>query len=426
MLVRLTRTGGWLRRGPHSGPLSVSLRQWAVRAGAAAGVGFLGVALPGFAKGGYSERSWGWLVLGFAAVVGLALLFRTGLTVSPLEVFVLVALLALLVWTLVSGQWGIPGTESLREAGLVVVYLAGLCAFAAVIRSASVRPFLCGVLAAVVALALYGFGDRFASGSAPDPLQGSLLAEPLGYANALGILCAIGLVIAIGMLVRERRTWAVLVLITAAVVLTVALRLTESRGAWLAVACGLVVVAAFSPLPRWAWVLGLAALAAAALVLVLSSHAGLGERPAYWRVAVHDIERHPVLGSGAGTFDDYWYAHRPDVTFARDAHSLYLETVAELGPLGLVLLLAVLLPPLAAAVAARSHPATAIAAGGYVAFLVHAGLDWDWEMPATTLAGLACAAVLFAAARSRATGADRRGAARWHSRAAAAPARPRA
>jgi hypothetical protein len=34
------------------------------------------------------------------------------------------------------------------------------------------------------------------------------------------------------------------------------------------------------------------------------------------------------------------------------------------------------------------------AAGATIAFLVHAGLDWDWEMPAVVVAGLACAAVV--------------------------------
>jgi hypothetical protein len=28
------------------------------------------------------------------------------------------------------------------------------------------------------------------------------------------------------------------------------------------------------------------------------------------------------------------------------------------------------------------------------AFLVHAGLDWDWELPAVVVAGLACGAVV--------------------------------
>jgi cytochrome c-type biogenesis protein CcmH/NrfG len=36
----------------------------------------------------------------------------------------------------------------------------------------------------------------------------------------------------------------------------------------------------------------------------------------------------------------------------------------------------------------------AAAAGGYVAFLIHAAVDWDWELPAVTIAGLLCGGVL--------------------------------
>ena len=125
----------------------------------------------------------------------------------------------------------------------------------------------------------------------------------------------------------------------------------------------------------------------------------LGYRPAYWRVAVEDAAQHPVLGSGAGSFDDVWLERRPVATNVRDAHSLYLETVAEVGIVGAMLLLAALAPPLLAARHARDRQLVAVAAGGFAAFLVHAGLDWDWEMPVTTLAGLACAAALLAAAR---------------------------
>jgi hypothetical protein len=87
----------------------------------------------------------------------------------------------------------------------------------------------------------------------------------------------------------------------------------------------------------------------------------------------------------------------------RDAHSLYLETLAELGLLGLALLGLALAPPLLAAF----RGASAAAAGGYVAFLVHAGLDWDWELPAVTLAGLLCGAALIALANAQVTGAGR-------------------
>jgi hypothetical protein len=81
---------------------------------------------------------------------------------------------------------------------------------------------------------------------------------------------------------------------------------------------------------------------------------------------------------------------------ALDAHSIYLETLTELGPIGLVLMLMLLFVPLRALRVARS-PYVAAALGGYVAFLIHAGLDWDWELPAIVVAALACAAAALAA-----------------------------
>jgi hypothetical protein len=38
-----------------------------------------------------------------------------------------------------------------------------------------------------------------------------------------------------------------------------------------------------------------------------------------------------------------------------------------------------------------------------VAYLVHAGIDWDWEMPAVTVAALACGVALLLAARGAET-----------------------
>jgi O-antigen ligase len=122
-------------------------------------------------------------------------------------------------------------------------------------------------------------------------------------------------------------------------------------------------------------------------------------RSEYWRVAWRDWKVDPVLGGGAGSYQRFWLRHRRNDLPVRDAHSLYLETLAELGPLGLALLLCVLAVPLAAVGAARRNPLAAGALGAYVAFLVHAGIDWDWEMPAVTLAALACGIALLLAAR---------------------------
>jgi tetratricopeptide (TPR) repeat protein len=125
------------------------------------------------------------------------------------------------------------------------------------------------------------------------------------------------------------------------------------------------------------------------------------ERADAWNVAWKDYRENPVFGSGAGTFEHYWVEHRPSSTYFRDAHSLYLETLAELGPLGLALVAGAVAAIVAAAVRVRGQPLAAGAFGAVVAFLVHAGVDWDWEMPAVTCTALACGAALVVLARGQ-------------------------
>lgn len=147
---------------------------------------------------------------------------------------------------------------------------------------------------------------------------------------------------------------------------------------------------------RWA-VAAVAALVLAAAAVLVAAGAGSNEpRATYYSVAWRELQRRPALGTGAGTFGRYWLELGDPVRFggALDAHSLYLETLAELGPLGLVLLAAFLAYPLRALGAARRPGPGAFAAGALVTFLVHAGLDWDWELPAVVVAALACGAAL--------------------------------
>ena len=136
---------------------------------------------------------------------------------------------------------------------------------------------------------------------------------------------------------------------------------------------------------------------AAVLVIALGGAAAVARsgatepRASYYRVAWHDeAARHPLLGTGAGTFGLYWARSGKAVELegALDAHSLYLETLAEIGVPGLLLVLAMLLAPLRHAIADRRLPYVPAALGAYAAFLVHAGLDWDWEMPAVVVAAL--------------------------------------
>ena len=116
----------------------------------------------------------------------------------------------------------------------------------------------------------------------------------------------------------------------------------------------------------------------------------------YWKVALRTAAHNPLEGVGTGGFGTEWLKHRDIDEVVRDAHSLYLETLAELGIVGFLLLLLVVGGIAACARAAyRADPA--LAAGpiaALAAFALHTGIDWDWELPGLTLVALALAGLL--------------------------------
>jgi hypothetical protein len=107
-------------------------------------------------------------------------------------------------------------------------------------------------------------------------------------------------------------------------------------------------------------------------------------RPQVWGAALDAFGAQPLHGTGAGTFKLTWQERRTTGLDVTDAHSLYFETLSELGIVGGLLLAAMLLTPLVVAARRLTGPerhahAAFVAAG--LALLVHAGVDWDWEMP---------------------------------------------
>jgi O-antigen ligase len=117
----------------------------------------------------------------------------------------------------------------------------------------------------------------------------------------------------------------------------------------------------------------------------------------YWRVALRSWSAHPVAGVGAGSFSVEWRRERESREFALDAHSLYLETLDELGVVGAVLLAAFIAAVALAAVRRvrdSPDPLVAAAIGVLLAVVVHVGLDWTWEFPAVILVALILAAAV--------------------------------
>lgn len=121
-----------------------------------------------------------------------------------------------------------------------------------------------------------------------------------------------------------------------------------------------------------------------------------------WSAAVRQNETKPLTGRGAGSFEFWWARDGDTDETVRDTHSLYLQTLGELGVVGLLLLAAFLAAILAGGVRGllgsgpgeRSQVAAAIA--GFVAFCATATFDWMWQIPVLPVATLLLGAILLA------------------------------
>jgi len=136
----------------------------------------------------------------------------------------------------------------------------------------------------------------------------------------------------------------------------------------------------------------------------LSSAAGQS-RYQYWVATVDQNATDPLTGTGSGTFEYWWTRNGENDDTVRDAHSLYMQTLGELGIVGLALLLAFLLvvllggawlalrgpPDRSGGDTARSVLAAAVA--GCAAFALTAAVDWMWQLPVVPVAMLLLAAV---------------------------------
>jgi tetratricopeptide (TPR) repeat protein len=114
----------------------------------------------------------------------------------------------------------------------------------------------------------------------------------------------------------------------------------------------------------------------------------------YWSAALDAFESRPLTGIGPGTYEFWWAEHGSIPGFVRNAHSLYLETLGELGLPGLALLLALLgtvfvsgargLRRADASERAMLAAALAAAAG----FVSAAAIDWVWQVTVVPVAFL--------------------------------------
>ncbi|MHB1539673.1 MAG: O-antigen ligase family protein [Solirubrobacteraceae bacterium] len=135
-------------------------------------------------------------------------------------------------------------------------------------------------------------------------------------------------------------------------------------------------------------------------------------RARYWEEAFEVFEAHPALGAGGGGYSVASLRYRPPKLEARNAHGYLIETLANLGALGLTLTL-LLLIAWAVAAGAATHPFNRRWRGWrwtrwrgrhtpervallsmlciVVTFGLHSFADWTWYSPGVACIALICA-----------------------------------
>ena len=291
--------------------------------------------------------------LGLAAALALILLVHFTVATGSRP---RVAALAAAAIPLVVGTLG-----ATRSAGAAGAALAGVLLYAATARPRALRAVL-PVLAIPAAVAVWAL-ERAPTGVS-DASSPALLAAA-HRAGAVLLACAV-----------------------AAALLRMAVPRMERHLERLAPARG-----------RIALLVLLLGFGAGAIAVAVS--AGVGIRLDYWRVGADMVGAEPLRGEGAGAFASAWARDRERPAVARDAHSLIVETAAELGVVGLALLLTALAILARGLVEQARAPGTerelrwallAVAA----AWMLHAAIDWIWEQPAVTVPVLALAGAALA------------------------------
>jgi len=155
-----------------------------------------------------------------------------------------------------------------------------------------------------------------------------------------------------------------------------------------------------------------------------------GQRYDLWRIALLEFRDRPVTGVGESGYPARYYVERRTDRNVSTPHSLAFATLAELGIVGLLLLLAIPAAAVAAlasgwrtATPAERRWASALAAGATV-MLAQASVDWLWQIPGLMGLGLLCLATSVAcvSAPAPAPGVPRRWRTRrWRVAAAAVP-----
>ena len=388
-------------------------------------------------------------LLDFAPVLMVAIVFKLAISDGgrdPLSLAIAqlcaYATLALLIWTgrhrlggvgrvmlvmlgvvLLTSLTSIRPEASVRELLLWIMYLGMTTVTASTLNGpAAARrmlDFLVAVAGWVVLIALFLFWG------ANNP--GMRWYATFYWPNPFAAFLLLVLPLEIVRLASARTTRDALAHGTLTVLLATAFVLTYSRGAWLSLFCIAPIALKLLRPPSWSaavlrFVIVTLLVAGAVMSLTrtpASPGAGQGVaaraasitdaddmsiqgRLNFWRAAVLIFRDHPLLGTGPGTFGAVHPRYQRDVRFyARDAHNLYVQTLAEMGiPGGLALGLLILTiargwtRTLQESMSGESHSLVLGGGLGVLAFFIHSAMDMDWAFYANPAMAFALIGVI--------------------------------
>ena len=253
-----------------------------------------------FFSGGYFDTAFLWAGLGaWVLVVVAALVAERPLPRSRLAWLALGGMAGLVAWTALSISWTPLRGPAFDDAQRLLLYLAALIAGLALLRgrrtARAVEPAL--ALGTLVVIG-YALSERLLPGLLRfdrSVTAASRLEQPLTYWNGMGVLAAMGLLLCARMTGDATRRAALRAAAAAgAVPLAVGLYLTFSRGALIALACGLCVLVAGAP--ARSQLRALAVLVATCAVPVLVSDRLRGVRTLFGSLPDREREGMVMLG----------------------------------------------------------------------------------------------------------------------------------
>jgi hypothetical protein len=336
-------------------------------------------------NGGFDPTTWN-LALVAVCAFALVVVMLGGGARPGLHAVVFVGALGVLTgWTALSYFWSDSPPLAPVEAQRVALYFA--VGLGAVLCRAWLEPHWVagGIAAAVTLVAIWNLVVHIRG--VPGVNNFGALAAPVGYANSVALLCVLGMLSLVAL-----PRWG----LVAVPILVADLLFQHSTGAIGALVLGLAVYAFVAHVRVRKLAVLVIAVCLVGAPFALRGH----ERTAYWHVAVREAKANPVAGSGAGTFADWWLRDRPLPVSTREAHSLYLETTAELGPIGLALVLSALALPAAIAIRRRQPVLAAL----LVAYAAGAAFDFHWELAGATAPAMLAAGTAVSTPRGRRSG----------------------